>query len=44
MKYEEGAGEWGLGELVLAECGQPVDAITEFDGVAGVQYLHLRMS
>jgi hypothetical protein len=32
---KEGAGERILGELLLAESDEPIDAITEIDGLAG---------
>jgi hypothetical protein len=42
MKIEEDAGDWILGELVIAECGKPFDAITEISELAGDQDPKLR--
>lgn len=39
---KEGAGERILGELLLAEGGEPIDAITEIDGLAGDEDAQLR--
>jgi hypothetical protein len=39
---KEGAGERILGELLLAEGGEPIDAVAEIDGLAGDEDTELR--